>query len=133
MADLYQTKEETPRFGTMLTKNSAGQFVLEMKGEGGKVEAFNEDAIEIVMPYTIALELLAYGMKHSVTSGTNIPSTIHTLAEPGKVQKDDILIDLNTGGLWRVSAVDTKFRQPKEMKGGLIRIPSEKLTLGKDK
>ena len=53
---LYQTLEETPRFGTFLAKNSAGQFVLEMKGSTN-VEAFDQDKLEEVKPYTISLKL----------------------------------------------------------------------------
>lgn len=50
---LYQTLEETPRFGTYLATNSTGQIVLELKGTN-QVEAFDKDKIEEVKPYTIA-------------------------------------------------------------------------------
>lgn len=52
---LYQTLEETPRFGTYLATNSLGQIVLEMKGAQANVivEAFDKDKVEEVKPYTI--------------------------------------------------------------------------------
>jgi hypothetical protein len=58
---LYQTKETPVRYGTFLIKNSGGQMVLEMKGEGGKVESFDENAIEVVTHYTVELTALDKG------------------------------------------------------------------------
>ena len=57
MTKLYQTKEETPRFGTLLATNSAGLLVLEMKGSG-EVLAFETSAIEEVKPYTVCIQFL---------------------------------------------------------------------------
>jgi hypothetical protein len=126
MSDLYQTKEETPRFGIKIATNSAGQAVLEMKGEGGKVEAFPQEAIELVLPYTISLILLG----NHVRGESN---NMHVIAEKGQVNKDDVLIEVNSGLMWRVQDVDTKVRSPKENKSKWLRVQAEKLTFGDDK
>lgn len=126
MSDLYQTKEETPRFGIKIATNSAGQAVLEMKGEGGKVEAFPQEAIELVLPYTVSLILLG----NHVRGESN---NLHVIAEKGQVNKDDVLIEVNSGLMWRVQDVDTKIKSPKENKSKWLRIPAEKLTFGDDK
>lgn len=122
--DLYMVKnladgEKTQRFGTKLTVNSQGQFVLEMKGEGGKVEAFNPDDLEIVLPYTVQVVGIAQG-----TSG------FHFQTEAGKFQKDDLLIDAGSGLMYRVEQLDSKQRSPKQGKMTFIRIAGEKLTVG---
>ena len=122
--DLYMVKnladgEKTQRFGTKLTVNSQGQFVLEMKGEGGKVEAFNPEDLEIVLPYTVQVVGIAQG-----TSG------FHFQTEAGKFQKDDLLIDAGSGLMYRVEQLDSKNRSPKQGKMTFIRIAGEKLTVG---
>lgn len=121
--DLYMVKsgEKVQRFGTKLTVNSQGQYVLEMKGEGGKVEAFNPDDLEIVLPYTVQVVGLAHG-----TQG------FHFQTEAGKFNKDDILIEAGSGLLYRVSEVDSKNRSPKHGRMTFIRLASEKLVVGGD-
>lgn len=122
--DLYQTKTEPHRFGTKIAVNSTGQFVLEMKGEGGKVEAFNEADIELVLPYSVSLSRL------SLTADRSHETTIHVLTEPGKVQLDDILLELNSGIIWRVVQLDSKVKNPKTNASKWLRMPCEKLTFG---
>lgn len=128
MPDLYQTKEENPRFGNPLLdgsgrpmKNSLGGIILEMRGEGGKLEAFPENMIELVTPYTVQMEPLR---------GGDTKNGCHVIAKPGQVAKDDVLLELNTGIIWRVTMLDSKCRSPRENKSGWLKIPTEKLTFG---
>ena len=131
MPDLYQVKKEPERFGTALQnsagqplRNSTGQIVLEMKGESGKVEAFAEGDIELVTPFTVNLiRLTVGGDKGSDTQ-------IHVIAEAGQVQKDDVLLELNSGHLWRVTALDTKCRSARENRSKWLKIATEIVKFG---
>lgn len=123
MAKLYQTKDKDPRFGTFLTKNSNGHFVLEMKGENGKVEAFPEDKIEEVLPYTIELSRLG-------VEGSPKGSSCHVIGVKGQVKKDDVLLELNTSYLWRVTKLNSVCRSPKENKSKWLQIPVKNVTFG---
>lgn len=118
MTDLYQVKGAVERFGTKLTENSQGQFVLEMKGEGGKVEAFNPGDLELVVPYTIQLDCVVPG-----------ESGMHIQCEKGKVEKNDLLMSVTTGRIFRVSNVDTKNRSPKAGPLQFLKIQGEHITL----
>lgn len=100
VTNLYQTKEEKPRFGTFLTKDSQGRIVLEMKGGGG-VEAFPANDVEEVMPYTAAMQ--------QVTDSHN--SRVHVELPKGAVAKDDLLLSLQDGNLYRVVQLDTKSKR----------------------
>lgn len=131
MTDLYQTKEPTPRFGIKIAVNSAGHVVLEMKGEGGKVEAFANEAIELVLPYTVSLSIVSLGIRNS--GNGNAETTIHVIAEKGQVEKDQLLLELNTGSIWRVTDLDSKVKSPRANRSKWLRIPSEHLTFGEDK
>lgn len=64
MPKLYQVNAETDTFGTFLAHNSEGQIVLEMKGDGGKVRAFNKSDLTEVKPYTVALTNSMSGQRH---------------------------------------------------------------------
>lgn len=121
MSDLYQTKDAEPRFGTKLTENSQGQFVLEMKGEGGKVEAFNPSDLELVVPYTVQLVCVPPN-----------ESGMHIQAEPGKLNKGDLLIYEPNGKMFRVAAVDTKNRSPKCGSMTFFKLAGEPVTVGND-
>ena len=93
---LYQTNEETPRFGTLLAVNSVGQLVLEIKtGTGVNVEAFDKDKVEEVKPYTILVI-------------TNDNRERHLTCTKDAVAEDDILI-LDSGEWCRVSKINTGF------------------------
>lgn len=129
--DLYQLKDAPARFGTVMTtssgtpvRNSQGHLILEMKGEGGKVEAFPEDKLELVTPYTIQLTRLS-------TSGEKENNAaINVIGEPGQVQKDDVLLELNSGTLWRVTELDSKCRSARENKSKWIKIATEMVKFG---
>lgn len=121
---LYQTKEKPVRYGTFLIKNSSGQMVLEMKGEGGSVESFDEDAIEVVTPHTV--ELTRIGVNPSKQEATSC----HVIAKKGQVKKDDVMLELNTGMMWRVTDVNSKCLSPRENKSKWMKVPAEFVTFG---
>lgn len=130
MVNLYQLKSDPNRFGIALLngagkpiRNSNSQVILEMKGEGGKVEAFNVEDIELVTPFTIKLHRLTIG-------GTTTDSQKDVIGEPGQVQKNDVLLELDCGVLWRVTAIDTKCRSADENRSKWIKIMTENLKFG---
>lgn len=96
MPKLYQTKEETPRFGIRVGTNSAGLIVLEMK-PSGVMELFTPKQVEEVKPYTVAIRF----------EGS---STIyHYLSRKGDVETGDfIIVNGGSGNIARVLDVDTK-------------------------
>lgn len=96
---LYQTNEDTPRFGTLLAVNSQGKLVLEMKGTGIP-ELFDAKSVNVVMPYTF-----------SVVFGNN--STEYSYkGKEGEVELGDLLLlDSSPRGeltVARVVGVNTK-------------------------
>lgn len=106
MIKLYQTKEDPPRFGTLLATNSAGLSVLEMKGTG-EVLTFRPDAIEVVHPYTVDVVFL---------DGGNGPYSF--LSQKGDVKVGDLLVLDGYESVARVKRVDTKSpKATKHLKG----------------
>jgi hypothetical protein len=106
MATLYQTKEETPRFGTKLAVNSAGKYVLEMKGTG-EVLAFAPADVEVVMPYTVRVRM----------SGGKTGGEYDFFSVPGALKKGDCVGTVGYG-IVVVTAVDTKSsRATKPLRG----------------
>jgi hypothetical protein len=104
MSKLYQTKEETPRFGTKLAVNSAGKTVLEMKGTG-EVLAFDKHEIEIVHPYTVDVLFPGTSTHYSY------------LSRKGEVEVGDLLL-IDDERVAKVVRVDTKSpRATKPLKG----------------
>ncbi|RWB08825.1 MAG: hypothetical protein EOQ39_18555 [Mesorhizobium sp.] len=93
MTKLYQTITDPNRFGSFLAYNSAGQIVLEMKGTAGGVEAFNQDAVEEVRPYTVG-----------AASGGSLR---HFITKKGSVDRGDVVIT-PTGMLLHICKLDTK-------------------------
>ena len=120
MNQLYQTIDAPPRFGTRIATNSKGQYVLEMKDQNGGVEAFHPHSLEEVMPFTIELSLL----------GGDRSTSKSIVAHEGQVEKDEILLELNTGQIWRVTQLNSKARSPKENKSKWLKIPSAIVTFG---
>ena len=123
---LYQTVAEPVRYGTFLIKNSQGQMVLEMKGEGGTVESFAEKDIEVVTPHTV--ELTRIGITHEEKRGAT--NSCHIVAKKGQVSKDEVLLEMNTGIIWRVTVVDSKCLSPRDNKSKWMKIPAAFVTLG---
>jgi len=96
MTKLYQTtKESTPRFGTLLAFNSAGQAVLEMKGSG-EVLTFEPKDIEVVRPYTVDVRFAGDTMNYSY------------LSKPGAVKVGDVVLMDSGAKMVFVKAIDTK-------------------------
>lgn len=90
---LYQTKEATTRFGTLLATNSQGKLVLEMKGTGDVV-AFDSHEIEIVTPYT-------FGVKFP-----NNNTEYHYLGKDGEVAVGDmVMLDNSPTGKFEIARV----------------------------
>lgn len=117
--DLFKTKDETnPRFGTGLTLDSQGNYVLEMK-DGSGVATFKKEDLVHVMPFT-------YAVKYSTND-----SEYQYLGKEGSVQVGDMLITLDSnhknGGIsiGEVVAVDTKSKKAKSyFKGAkLLTVP----------
>lgn len=98
MNKLYETKEETPRFGTYLAINSAGRLVLEMKGTGN-VETFDKKDVEEVKPYTVRVR---YGTQNNGSKGYEF------FAKKGEVSVGDLLYLTDYKEFAVVDAVDTK-------------------------
>jgi hypothetical protein len=95
MTKLYQTKEETPRFGTLLATNSAGLYVLEMKGSG-EVLTFAKTDVEEVKPYTVCIHFL---------DGSN--RVYQYLSRKGDVEVDDLILVKGSQTLARVMRINT--------------------------
>lgn len=117
---LYQTKEETPRFGTFLTRTSTGKIALEMKGSGGEVETFDKNQIEEVTPHTVLIQRFQ--------GGDNNGELRHYEMKPGVVNVDDVLIHLSTGALYKVVRVDTKQKSARQSKNGFFKLEGSFVT-----
>jgi len=117
---LYQTKEEKPRFGTFLTRTSTGKIALEMKGSSGDVETFDKNEIEEVTPYTVCIK--------RYQGGDNNGEERHYEMKPGAVLLNDVLVHLSTGALYRVKAVDTKQKSARKSKNGFFKLQGSFVT-----
>lgn len=96
---LFQTQDG--RFGIGLAINSAGKFVLEMKGTGD-LEAFDQNDIEVVMPFTFSVKFSTGNTEYQY------------LGKEGTVQVGDLLLSFDSkhknGGISiaQVTGVNTK-------------------------
>jgi hypothetical protein len=108
---LFQTKEETPRFGIGLAVNSQNEYVLEMKVTGA-LEAFTmkkgSEQLEVVMPYSFAV-------KYSTG-----PQTYQYRGREGSVSVGDLLLSLNSqhakGGISIAQVVEINTKNDKAVK-----------------
>ena len=108
---LFQTKEETPRFGIGLAVNSQNEYVLEMKVTGA-LEAFTmkkgSEQLEVVMPYSFAV-------KYSTG-----PQTYQYRGREGSVSVGDLLLSLNSqhakGGISIAQVVEINTKNDKATK-----------------
>ena len=117
---LYQTLEEKPRFGTFLTKNSQGKMVLEMKGKDGEVEAFDPKELEEVLPYTVSIQKMpSDGQKGDIR---------HYQFAKGSVKKNDLLVHISTGLIYKVTDLDTKSKTARQSKNGFFKLEGSFVT-----
>ena len=117
---LYQTKEEKPRFGTFLTRTSTGKIALEMKG-GGEVETFDKTEIEEVTPHTVCIKRFQGGENSNGEER-------HYEMKPDSVAVDDVLVHLSTGALYKVIKVDTKQKSARKSKKGFFKLQGSFVT-----
>lgn len=93
---LFQTIESgktKPRYGTFLTIDSKGRYVLEMKGKGGEIEPFESETVVEVVPYTVEVR---------AANGSFYDFKV----TEGSVEVNDMLID--SGSTFIVCILDTK-------------------------
>jgi hypothetical protein len=109
---LYQTKSEPVEYGSYLATNSAGHYVLEMKGSGD-VRAFDPSEIEEVVPHTVKVN-------HAASS-----TFAHVVLPEGKVEVGDVL--MINGQFYTVSELNTK-QQMTWTDTKIFKVPVEKLT-----
>ena len=105
MTTLYQTNEETPRFGTKVGVNSENKVVLEIKGTGECV-VFSPSDITEVTPFTVDVKFFGNSRNYSYIS------------TPGQVEKGDWVMVEGSHTMATVTAVDTKSKAAtKALKG----------------
>lgn len=97
MSKLYKTADG--RYGTLLTQDSKGNYILEMSGNGG-VLPFDPKELEVVRPYTVRCVTLT-----PVAGKNNCVS--HYRAKQGSVKVGDVVVT-SSNVLVRVTSVDTK-------------------------
>ena len=105
---LFETPEGT--YGTLLTKDSQGNYVLEMKGGGG-VQAFDPKKLTEVMPYTIQIEW-------------NSGKSEHFEVPKDKLKKGDLLVHGTRIGI--VAHLDSKCKSAGPLTDARV-VPTQKL------
>lgn len=85
---------EGEKYGTFLTFDSQGRYVLEMKNNEG-IKAFTKAEVEEVRPYTVAVSFI---------NSTN--SQYHYWAKEGELEVGDLVI--LDGSIVEVRQIDTK-------------------------
>jgi len=94
---LYKTNDG--KYGTFLTRDSEGNFVLELKGGGGGVAAYLEADLEEVRPYTVEIRGFPKPDHDRVR---------HYNFKKGSVKVGDIVMQLSTGKYFEVTKLDSK-------------------------
>jgi len=107
---LYETNEETPRFGHQIGVNKDNKIVLEIKTTGD-IALFDKKDLTEVTPYTIDLMF--------ITDRTN--HTYSYTSTPGAVAIGDIVLIDGKNSIGKVIALDTKRKAAtKELKGRIV-------------
>ena len=52
------------------------------------------------------------------------------ISEKGAVKKDDVLLELSSGTIWRTTKIDSKCLTPRNNKSKWMAIPAEFITFG---
>ncbi len=112
---LFET--EDGRFGTYLTENSAGKYVLEMKGKDGDVEAFEPDKVTLVRPHTILVKRISTQAK-----------LLQWQAKKGVVEVGDLLVNKD-GTRYMVLEVDSNADTNQKAPDGMRKVPTEAIDL----
>lgn len=108
--DLYQTKEEKPRFGTLLGKTNQGKLVLEIKGGNGAVETFEPDELEKVVPWTF----------RATTRDSKSGQAAYFSTKKDSVKWGDILVS-DKGVLYFVAEVNVRAEGVPEFVGSKLK------------
>lgn len=120
---LYETKDG--KFGTKCGENSEGKWILEIKGAGGEVKAFDPKDLTEVVPYSVEL------IRLNVEPGVK-PERRHYRAKKDSVKVGDVLMQVTTSALWKVNKVDIKSRTLHDSNNGFVRLMTEPVTIGKE-
>lgn len=120
---LYETKDG--KFGTKCGENSEGKWILEIKGAGGEVKAFDPKELTEVVPYSV--ELIRLNVEQGVK-----PERRHYRAKKDSVKVGDVLMQITTSALWKVNKIDTKSRTLHDSNNGFVRLMTEPVTVGKE-
>lgn len=121
---LYETADG--RFGVKCGENSENKWILEIKGENGALEAFDPKELTEVLPYSVELTRMG-----DYSAGEK-QERRHYRAKKGELAVDDILMQVTTGKLWRVSKLDSKCRTLRESKNGFLRLKADRVVVGKE-
>ena len=108
---LYKTNDG--KYGTFLTRDSAGNFVLELKGGEG-VKEYAQTDLDEVRPYAVEISLMGHR-----------EDTRHYAFPKGSVKLGDILIQASTGAVFEVTKLDSK-ADPQKSQNGFIKIANMK-------
>lgn len=110
MSTIYQTQDG--RYGTLLTKDSQGRFILEIKGTD-VVAPFDPATLQEVIPHTVQIRFEAGGTHH------------YEIAEGKLKEGDAVIMGLNFG---RVLKVNTRNKTPRQIDGPLARVLTEEIS-----
>lgn len=119
MSNLYEfTMNDKQLFGTKIAVNSAGLWVMEVKGSGDVVTV-EKDKVEEVIPHSIGVKFLTG------------PTIYHYTAPKGKFDKGFYLLTNQNGtSLVEVCALNTKSKQATEEFTPTLKFVTEAIDTG---
>jgi hypothetical protein len=110
MKKLYVTKEEPPRYGHILATNSAGKFVMELRGSD-EVITIGKDMVEAVMPYTVDVTFI---------SSSPAGQSYAFFSKAGDLAVDDIMYLFEHNQFVRVRKVDSRSEKATKWIDGIL-------------